>query len=52
MDRDQDMLRQAAALEALLGARPAGFHPVAAEEFTPPFDGYRADLVTCVWSIH
>ncbi|MFC7983366.1 class I SAM-dependent methyltransferase [Streptomyces sp. NPDC057336] len=53
VDPDQDMLRQAAAaLEPLLGGRPAGFHPVAAEAFTPPFDGYRADLVTCARSFH
>jgi SAM-dependent methyltransferase len=53
VDLDQDMLRQAAAaLEPLLGGRPAGFHPVAAEGFTPPFDGYRADLITCARSFH
>ncbi|EFL19862.1 class I SAM-dependent methyltransferase [Streptomyces sp. C] len=53
VDPDQDMLRQAATtLEPLLGARPAGFHPVAAEDFTPPCDGYRADLITCARSFH
>lgn len=53
VDPDQGMLRQAAdALGSLLGGRPAGFHPVAAEDFTPPFDGYRADLVTCARSFH
>ncbi|MEU4359967.1 class I SAM-dependent methyltransferase [Streptomyces virginiae] len=53
VDSGQDMLRQAsAALEPLLGGRPAGFHPVAAEDFTAPFDGYRADLVTCARSFY
>ncbi|MFB8310169.1 class I SAM-dependent methyltransferase [Streptomyces sp. NPDC055961] len=53
VDSDQDMLRQATAtLEPLLGGRPAGFHLVAAEDFTPPFDGYRADLITCARSFH
>ncbi|MEU8544828.1 class I SAM-dependent methyltransferase [Streptomyces sp. NPDC048717] len=53
VDPDQDMLRQAsAALEPLLDGRPAGFHPVAAEDFTAPFDGYRANLVTCARSFH
>ncbi|MFI9210302.1 class I SAM-dependent methyltransferase [Streptomyces sp. NPDC053253] len=53
VDPDQDMLRQAsAALEPLLGGHPAGFHPVKAEDFTPPFDGYRADLITCARSFH
>ncbi|WP_030230341.1 class I SAM-dependent methyltransferase [Streptomyces sp. NRRL S-350] len=53
VDPDQDMLRQAAdTLEPLLGGRPAGFHPVAAEDFTPPSDSYRADLITCARSFH
>ncbi|MFD8258649.1 class I SAM-dependent methyltransferase [Streptomyces griseoluteus] len=53
VDLDQDMLRQAATtLEPLLSSRPAGFHPVAAEDFTPPFDGYQADLITCARSLH
>ncbi|MGW1815403.1 class I SAM-dependent methyltransferase [Streptomyces sp. NPDC002125] len=53
VDPDQDMLRQAAAtLEHLLAGRRAGFHPVAAEDFMPPFDGYRAALVTCARSFH
>ncbi|MGW8989080.1 class I SAM-dependent methyltransferase [Streptomyces zhihengii] len=53
VDPDQDMLRQAAAtLEPLLGGRPAGFHAVVAEDFTPPFDGYQANLVTCARSLH
>ncbi|MYT25564.1 methyltransferase domain-containing protein [Streptomyces sp. SID7760] len=53
VDPDQDMLRQAAAtLEPLLGGRLASFHPVAAEDFTPPYGGYRADLVTCARSFH
>ncbi|MFF5969925.1 class I SAM-dependent methyltransferase [Streptomyces sp. NPDC012769] len=53
VDPDQNMLRQAAAtLEPLLGGRPAGFHLVAAEGFTPPFNGYQADLITCARSFH
>lgn len=53
VDPDQDMLRQAAAaLEPLLSGRPAGFHPVAAEDFKPPYDDYRADLITCARSFH
>ncbi|GGZ25596.1 hypothetical protein GCM10010300_81230 [Streptomyces olivaceoviridis] len=49
VDPDQDA---AATLEPLLSSRPAGFHPLAAEDFMPPFDGYRADLITCARSFH
>jgi SAM-dependent methyltransferase len=53
VDPDAGMLREAAeTLAPLLGDCPAGFHRVGAEDFTPPFDGYRADLVTCARAFH
>ncbi|MFJ2170614.1 class I SAM-dependent methyltransferase [Streptomyces griseofuscus] len=48
VDADRDMLHQAGfALRPLHAGRSAAFHPIRAEEFTPPAEGYRADLVTC-----
>jgi SAM-dependent methyltransferase len=53
VDPDPGMLREATeTLAPLLGDCPAGFHRVGAEDFTPPFDGYRADLVTCARAFH
>ncbi|MGW6388959.1 class I SAM-dependent methyltransferase [Streptomyces sp. NPDC055103] len=53
VDPDRGMLHEATtALLPLLGDRPAGFHPVAAEDFSPPSDDYRADLVTCARAFH
>ncbi|MFD3996131.1 hypothetical protein [Streptomyces sp. NPDC058583] len=53
VDPDRDMLREATAvLRPSLGDRPSAFHPVRAEEFTPPCDGYQAHLITCARSIH
>ncbi|MFF9854129.1 class I SAM-dependent methyltransferase [Streptomyces litmocidini] len=53
VDADRDMLHQAdLALRPLLAGRSAAFHPIRAEEFTPPAEGYRADLVTCARAFH
>ncbi|MFF7443278.1 class I SAM-dependent methyltransferase [Streptomyces sp. NPDC008122] len=53
VDSDPDMLREAAtALAPLLGDRPAAFHPVHAQDFTPPYEGYQADLITCARAFH
>ncbi|MEU2232573.1 class I SAM-dependent methyltransferase [Streptomyces vietnamensis] len=53
VDSDPGMLREAAAaLAPLLGDRPAAFHPVRAQDFTPPYEGYRADLITCARAFH
>ncbi|MFI6352409.1 class I SAM-dependent methyltransferase [Streptomyces sp. NPDC050743] len=53
VDPDSGMLREATeVLAPLLGDSPVGFHCVRAEDFTPPFDGYRADLVTCARAFH
>lgn len=53
VDADWDMLHQADLAPCpLLAGRAAAFHPVRAEEFTPPEEGYRADLVTCARAFH
>ncbi|MEU2251376.1 class I SAM-dependent methyltransferase [Streptomyces sp. NPDC019224] len=53
VDADRDMLHQAdLTLRPLLAGRAAAFHPVRAEEFTPPQERYRADLVTCARAFH
>ncbi|MFE6974333.1 class I SAM-dependent methyltransferase [Streptomyces sp. NPDC057682] len=53
VDADRDMLRHAdLALRPLFAGRTAAFHPVRAEEFTPPQEEYRADLVTCARAFH
>ncbi|MFB8085962.1 class I SAM-dependent methyltransferase [Streptomyces sp. NPDC055992] len=53
VDADRDMLHQAElALRPLLADRAAAFHPVRAEEFTAPEEGYRAHLVTCARAFH
>ncbi|MFE0774274.1 NUDIX domain-containing protein [Streptomyces sp. NPDC058861] len=53
VDADRDMLHQADLfLRPLLAGRAAAFHPVPAEEFTAPEEGYRADLVTCARAFH
>ncbi|THC43118.1 class I SAM-dependent methyltransferase [Streptomyces sp. A1499] len=53
VDADRDMLHQAdLSLRPHLAGRAAAFHPVRAEEFTAPEEGYRADLVTCARAFH
>ncbi|WP_406011898.1 class I SAM-dependent methyltransferase [Streptomyces sp. NBC_00984] len=53
VDRDEDMLRTASELlRPLLGQSAAAYHAFASEEFTAPFAGYRADLVTCSRAFH
>ncbi|MFJ7494406.1 methyltransferase [Streptomyces sp. NPDC097727] len=53
VDRDNDMLRTASGLlRPLLGQSTAALHPVAAEEFSAPFDGCKADPVTCALAFH
>ncbi|SCF95677.1 class I SAM-dependent methyltransferase [Streptomyces sp. Ncost-T10-10d] len=53
VDRDNDMLRTASGLlRPLLGQSTAALHSVAAEEFSAPFDGCKADLVTCARAFH
>ncbi|MGW1225014.1 class I SAM-dependent methyltransferase [Streptomyces sp. NPDC001478] len=53
VDANQDMLHQAdLALRPLLAGRSAAFHPIRAEEFTRPQEGYQADLVTCARAFH
>ncbi|MFD9600867.1 hypothetical protein [Streptomyces sp. NPDC059970] len=39
-------------LRPLLGQSTAAFHAVAAEEFTAPFNDYKADLLTCARAFH
>ncbi|MFD7496559.1 hypothetical protein ACFV8T_29945 [Streptomyces sp. NPDC059832] len=53
LDRDEDMLRTASELlRPLLGQSAAAYHAIAAEEFTAPYAGYRADLATCSRAFH
>ncbi|MFF0433879.1 class I SAM-dependent methyltransferase [Streptomyces sp. NPDC004327] len=53
VDADPGMLREAAsALAPLLGDRPPTFHPVYAQDVTPPYEGYQADLITCARAFH
>ncbi|MFE7401887.1 hypothetical protein [Streptomyces sp. NPDC057557] len=53
VDRYNDMLRTASGLlRPLLRQSTAALHPVAAEEFSAPFDGCEADLVTCARAFH
>ncbi|MEU5217402.1 class I SAM-dependent methyltransferase [Streptomyces sp. NPDC020807] len=53
VDADADMLREAAAaLAPLPDGSPAGFHHALAQDFTPPYEGYRADLITCARAFH
>ncbi|MEU3607979.1 methyltransferase domain-containing protein [Streptomyces sp. NPDC035033] len=53
VDSSRGMLDEAArVLAPLLAGRDAGFHRVSAQDFVPPHDGYRADLVTCARAAH
>ncbi|MFF1648821.1 class I SAM-dependent methyltransferase [Streptomyces sp. NPDC058240] len=53
VDRAKDTLRAASELlRPLLGQSAAAYQVVAAEKFTAPFAGYRADLVTCSRAFH
>ncbi|WP_327278333.1 methyltransferase domain-containing protein [Streptomyces sp. NBC_01224] len=53
VDRGKGMLRTASELlRPLLGQSTAAFHAVAAEEFTAPFNDYKADLLTCARAFH
>ncbi|MFJ3099452.1 methyltransferase domain-containing protein [Streptomyces hydrogenans] len=53
VDTSRGMLDEATRdLVPLLKGRVASFHQMAAQDFTPPHDGYRADLVTCARAAH
>ncbi|MGY3334036.1 diadenosine tetraphosphate (Ap4A) HIT family hydrolase/SAM-dependent methyltransferase [Streptomyces filamentosus] len=53
VDPSRGMLAEAAGVLApFLAGRDVRFHPVTAQDFSPPHDGYRADLVTCARAAH
>ncbi|WP_067130073.1 class I SAM-dependent methyltransferase [Streptomyces yokosukanensis] len=53
VDPDEAMLHEAAArLPSLPSGGTIAFHAMPAEEFTAPYGGYRAHLVTCARAFH